>query len=60
MGTAVCRRIPEKNEENIGLIAEIGSRDGLDGIALAARYKTKVMIFEPDPYNITVCKKYRS
>ena len=43
--------------KKIELIAEIGSRDALDGIALAKKYKTNVMIFEPDPYNIPVCKK---
>lgn len=46
-----------RNDKKIELIAEIGSRDALDGIALAERYKTKVFIFEPDPYNIPVCKK---
>jgi len=47
----------QKHNKNIEQIAEIGSRDALDGITLARRYKANVMIFEPDPYNILTCKK---
>ena len=39
------------------VIAEIGSRDALDGIGLAKRLDGKVYVFEPDPINRKVCKK---
>jgi len=42
---------------NISTIAEIGSRDALDGIFLSNFYNAKVDIFEPDPFNIVTCKK---
>lgn len=41
----------------ISTIAEIGSRDALDGIFLAEFYNAKVDIFEPDPLNIVTCKR---
>ena len=41
----------------INRIAEIGSRDSLDGIFLAKFFNAKVDVFEPDPINIEVCKK---
>lgn len=47
----------QSHNKKIELIAEIGSRDSLDGISLARRYQANVIVFEPDPYNIPVCKK---
>jgi FkbM family methyltransferase len=41
----------------INRVAEIGSRDALDGIFLAEFYSAKVDVFEPDPINIATCKK---
>jgi FkbM family methyltransferase len=46
-----------KKNKKINIIAEIGSRDGLDGIFLSKKYNTKTYIFEPDPNNIPICKK---
>lgn len=47
--------LTEKNKINV--IAEIGSRDALDGIFLSKKYNSKTYIFEPDLNNIPICKK---
>lgn len=39
------------------MIAEIGSRDAIDGIELAHHFDANVMIFEPDPINSELCKR---
>ena len=40
----------------IKLVAEIGSRDALDGLELARRFSSEVVIFEPDPVNAETCR----
>ena len=42
--------LTEKNKINV--IAEIGSRDALDGIFLSKKYNSKTYIFEPLKINI--------
>lgn len=39
------------------MIAEIGSRDAIDGIELAHHFDASVVIFEPDPINSELCKR---
>lgn len=39
----------------IRIVAEIGSRDALDGLELARRFSAEVLIFEPDPINAENC-----
>jgi len=41
----------------LGSIAEVGSRDGLDGLALSRHFKCPVQMFEPDPQNILLCEQ---
>lgn len=54
-----CWAIP--TIEGLGLVvrtvAEIGSRDALDGVFLAERFSAEADIFEPDPLNIVTCKE---
>ena len=38
------------------LVAEVGSRDGLDAITLASHYQVRVLVFEPDPINAETCR----
>jgi FkbM family methyltransferase len=40
----------------IQLVAEIGSRDALDGLELARHFSAEVLIFEPDPINAEICR----
>ena len=42
-------------KDKIQLIAEIGSRDGMDAIALAGHFEASAIIFEPDPINFKLC-----
>lgn len=47
---------PFINRENIHLLCEIGSRDGLDSIYLADWFKAQVFCFECDPINVEVVR----
>ena len=49
--------LPLINRENIHLLCEIGSRDGLDSIYLADWFKAQVFCFECDPINLEVVRK---
>lgn len=40
----------------IQVVAEIGSRDALDGLELARHFSAEVLIFEPDPINAETCR----
>lgn len=40
----------------IQLVAEIGSRDAVDGLELARHFSAEVLIFEPDPINAQICR----
>lgn len=40
----------------IKLVAEIGSRDALDGLELSRQFSAEVLIFEPDPINAEICR----
>jgi len=52
--TIIRKYIPESG---IDLVAEIGSRDALDGIALSKFYGCPALIFEPDPLNVELCRE---
>jgi FkbM family methyltransferase len=43
--------------EEIQSVAEIGSRDAIDGLELASTFSAKVFIFEPDPINAEICRE---
>ena len=44
-------------DSDIRAIAEVGSRDGLDGMYLARHFGSVVAIFEADPINAETCRK---
>lgn len=48
--------LPFINREDISLVCEIGSRDGLDSIYLADWFGVQVHCFECDPINLEVVK----
>lgn len=42
---------------NIRIVVEVGSRDGLDGMYLARKFKATTYIFEADPINAETCRR---
>lgn len=42
---------------SVQVVAEVGSRDGLDAIALSVHFPAAdVIVFEPDPLNVVACR----
>ena len=48
--------LPYINRDNVQLVCEIGSRDGLDSLYLADWFNSQVHCFECDPINLEVVK----